>query len=111
MINTMTSPLVLARTTLPKRSMTTPQPIYIRIMPRYFLKGDNVIEYMGTDESFNFLKSALELYSCDLSEESKFHYIRSELSKVSKEPIGKDFYIRGEYDGNPLHTPEYHEPW
>lgn len=89
-----------------------PQPIYIRIMPRYFLKGDKVIEYMGTDDSFNFLKSALELYSCDLPEESKFHYIRSELSKVSKEPIiGNDFYIRGEYDGNPLHTPEYHEPW
>lgn len=89
-----------------------PQPIYIRIMPRYFLKGDKVIEYMGTDDSFNFLKSALELYSCYLQEESKFHYIRSELSKVSKEPIiGNDFYIRGEYDGNPLHTPEYHEPW
>lgn len=89
-----------------------PQPIYIRIMPRYFLKGDKVIEYMGTDDSFNFLKSALELYSCDLQEESKFHYIRSELSKVSKEPIiGNDFYIRGEYDGNPLHTPDYHEPW
>lgn len=92
-----------------------PQPIYIRIMPRYFLEGADVIEYKGTDESFNFLKSALELYSCDLPEESKFHYIRSELSKVSKEPIiGNDFYIRGEYGaygGDPFDIPEFHEPW
>lgn len=92
-----------------------PQPIYIRIMPRYFLEGADVIEYKGTDDSFNFLKSALELYSCDLPEESKFHYIRSELSKVSREPIiGNDFYIRGEYgaySGDPFDIPEFHEPW
>lgn len=99
----------------PTKFVDYPQPIYIRIMPRYFLEGADVIEYKGADESFNFLKSALELYSCDLSKESKFRYIRSELSKVSKEPIiGNDFYIRGEYgayDGNPFEIPEFHEPW
>lgn len=96
----------------PEKFDDYPQPVYIRIMPRYFLKGDNVIEYKDTDETFNFLKGALELYSCDLPEESKFHYIRSELEKVGKEPINEnDFYIIGEYDGGPLAIPDFHKPW
>lgn len=65
-------------------------PIYIRIMPRYFStepNPDHAMEYQETDEIFTFLKGALELYSCDLPEKSKFHYIRSELEKISSTPI------------------------
>ena len=96
----------------PEKFDDYPQPIYIRIMPRYFLKGDMVIEYEDTEEIFQFIKNALELYSCDLPEESKFHYIRSELDKISKKAIDEnDSFVHGEYDGNPSHTPDYHEPW
>lgn len=93
----------------PKTFDEYPQPIYIRIMPRYFLKGDmEVIEYMDTKEILQFIQNALELYSCDLPEESKFHYIRSELEKISKKSIsGKDFWVAGEY----LYPLDFHEPW
>lgn len=89
-----------------------PQPIYIRIMPRYFLRGDNVIEYKGIEESLNFINGALDLYSCDLPEESKFRYIRSELEKVSPTPIDtNDYWIKGDYYEWDMVPPDYHEPW
>lgn len=93
-----------------------PSPIYIRIMPRYFLKGDDVIEYKETDEIFTFIKNILELRASDLSEESKSRYMNSELEKVNKESAsGEDFttvnnvsfsyYYRLDF------PPDYHEPW
>lgn len=90
-----------------------PSPIYIRIMPRYFLMGDNVIEYKETDEIFTFIKNILELRASDLSEESKSRYMNSELEKVNKESAsGKDFTTVGNsYSDFREMAPDYHEPW
>ncbi len=90
-----------------------PSPIYIRIMPRYFLMGDNVIEYKETDEIFTFIKNILELRASDLSEESKSRYMNSELEKVNKESAsGKDFTTVGDsYSDFREMAPDYHEPW
>lgn len=93
-----------------------PSPIYIRIMPRYFLKGDDVIEYKETDEIFTFIKNILELRASDLSEESKSRYMNSELEKVNKESAsGEDFTSVNNVSFSDYYRldfpPDYHEPW
>ena len=84
-------------------------------MPRYFLKGDDVIEYKETDEIFTFIKNILELRASDLSEESKSRYMNSELEKVNKESAsGEDFTTVNNVSFSYYYkqeAPDYHEPW
>lgn len=82
----------------PKKFRDYPQPIYIRIMPRYFWKtGENgeeggLAEYTETEEIFQFITNALELYSSNLPEKNRVHYIHSELEKISQKSIDKEEY-------------------
>ncbi len=82
----------------PKKFRDYPQPIYIRIMPRYFWKtGENggeggLAEYTETEEIFQFITNALELYSSNLPEINRVHYIHSELEKISQKSIDKEDY-------------------
>lgn len=90
-----------------------PNPIYIRIMPRYFLKGDNVIEYKETDEIFTFIRNILEIYDSNLQKDSKIRYTGSELKSVNKSNSKNDSFKVGEsYSDIPVvRKPDYHEPW
>lgn len=90
-----------------------PNPIYIRIMPRYFFNGDNVIQYKETDEIFTFIRNILEIYDSNLQKNSKIRYTGSELESVNKSVSKNDFFQVGDsYSDIPVvRKPDYHEPW
>lgn len=89
-----------------------PSPIYIRIMPRYFLKGDNVIEYKETDEIFTFIRNILDIYDSKLQEDSKIRYTGFELERVNKSVSKNDFFKVGDSYSDLFEVPpDYHEPW
>lgn len=82
----------------PEKFHDYPQPIYIRIMPHYFWNDNKYAEYTETEEIFQFIENALELYSSNLPEKNRVHYIHSELEKLSQKPIDKkEFTYVGDY--------------
>ena len=77
----------------PKKFRDYPQPIYIRIMPHYFWdKKGKYAEYTETEEIFQFITNALELYSSTLPQPNRVHYIHSELERISQKSIDKNEY-------------------
>lgn len=82
----------------PKKFRDYPQPIYIRIMPHYFWNDGKYAEYTETEEIFQFIENALELYSSNLPEKNRVHYIHSELEILSQKSIDKkEFTYVGDY--------------
>lgn len=62
-------------------------------MPHYFWdKKGKYAEYTETEEIFQFITNALELYSSTLPQLNRVHYIHSELERISQKSIDKNEY-------------------